>query len=120
MRIIAPLITIAFLFLGACSVTAPVDSSDSSNSVIIRMIPAGFDPETVSVKKGTKVCYVNEDSEARWPASNIHPTHEIYSDFDPKTVVRSGETWCFTFTKLGIWKFHDHLFPEFVGTVNVE
>lgn len=84
------------------------------------MISAGFDPETVTVKKGTEVCYVNEDMEARWPASNIHPTHEIYSDFDPKTPVRSGDTWCFDFTKSGIWKFHDHLFPEFVGTVNVE
>jgi plastocyanin len=84
------------------------------------MNPSGFAPDPVTVALGSEVCWINSDPEARWPASNIHPTHEIYSDFDPKTPVRSGETWCFTFDKPGIWKYHDHLFPEFVGTVNVE
>jgi len=121
MRIITPLIAVAVLFLSGCS--APVatpDSSGASDSVSVRMTPAGFEPTKLSLTKDAKVCFINEDPEARWPASNIHPTHEIYSEFDPKTVVRTGETWCFTFTKAGIWHYHDHLFPEFTGTINIE
>jgi len=114
MRIVAPLIVFAVLILAGCATpSAPITET-------IRMVSTGFDPATLSVKQGTDVCFVNEDIRARWPASNIHPTHEIYSDFDPKKPVPSGETWCFTFTKSGIWNMHDHLLPEFVGTVTVE
>ncbi|MBP7114547.1 MAG: cupredoxin domain-containing protein [Candidatus Peribacteraceae bacterium] len=121
MRIVAPLIVFALVVFTACSApVAPTDSSDTSGSVTIRMPASGFDPETLTVKTGTKVCFVNEDPEARWPASNIHPTHEIYSEFDPATPVPSGETWCFTFDKPGIWQFHDHLYPEFTGRITVE
>lgn len=84
------------------------------------MIANGFTPDPITVSKGQEVCWVNKDTDGRWPASNIHPTHEIYSEFDPKKPVVVGETWCFTFDKPGIWKYHDHLLPEFVGTVNVE
>ncbi len=123
MRIVAPLIVFASLILSGCSAPAtPADSSDTSESVSVRMTPSGigFEPAKLTLAKGTKVCFINEDPEARWPASNIHPTHEIFPEFDPKTVVRAGETWCFTFTKPGIWHYHDHLFPEFTGTINIE
>jgi plastocyanin len=121
MRITTPLILLSLLTLTACGApAAPEDHSDTTNSVTIHMPATGFDPEKITIKKGDKVCFVNDDPEARWPASNIHPTHEIYPEFDPKTVVRSGETWCFTFTKAGIWNYHDHLFPEFSGTVIAE
>lgn len=121
MRIVAPLIVFAVLILSGCSgPAASTNSASITPSVLVHMPTSGFNPETLTVKQGTKVCFQNDDSEARWPASNIHPTHEIYSEFDPKAPVRSGDTWCFTFTKAGIWKFHDHLLPEFVGTINVE
>ncbi len=121
MHIVVPLIIVSFLIFSGCTpAAAPVDSSDTTGAVIIHMPATGFDPAKLTIKQGTKVCYVNDDPEARWPASNIHPTHEIYSDFDSKTPVRSGDTWCFTFTKSGIWQFHDHLYSEFVGTVTVE
>lgn len=84
------------------------------------MTSGAFTPATLSIRTGQQVCWVNYDSEGRWPASNIHPTHEIYPEFDPSKPMKPGETWCFVFKKPGIWKFHDHLFPELIGTVNVE
>jgi plastocyanin len=118
MRLLVPsvLLTVLLVSCGGSSVS-PVDTAGAAAT--IRMKTDAFEPTTVTVKKGDKVCWANDDAEARWPASNIHPTHEIYSDFDPKTPVRSGESWCFVFAKPGIWKFHDHLFPELIGTVNV-
>lgn len=83
------------------------------------MLKGAFEPSNISVQLGDTVCFENRDEEARWPASNIHPTHDIYPEFDPRTPVRPGETWCFIFTKAGIWKFHDHLLPELIGTITV-
>ncbi len=122
MRIVAPLIIISLVLLSACAAAEKpaVVPSDTTGAMQIQMVASGFDPDTVTVKRGARVCFVNADTQARWPASNIHPTHEIYSDFDPKKPVRAGDTWCFAFTKPGIWKFHDHLLPEFAGTVTVE
>ena len=59
-------------------------------------------------------------NESFWPASNIHPTHMIYPEFDAKRPVASGKDWSFTFTKKGTWRYHDHLNPEATGTVVVE
>jgi hypothetical protein len=84
------------------------------------MTPNAFEPTTLNIKQNQQVCFENDDTDGRWPASNIHPTHEIYSEFDPKTPVKPGATWCFTFGRIGIWKFHDHLFPELVGTITVD
>lgn len=86
---------------------------------IIKMTPSGFSPSTINIKKDETVAWVNEDSQYRWPASDIHPTHEIYSEFDPKEPLAPGEAWAFTFEKAGAWNFHDHLRPNWTGTVTV-
>ena len=103
----------SLLALAACS-------SWNGQTVNVEMKPRAFTPDPITVTKGTKVCWKNDDELDRWPASNIHPTHEIFSAFDPKMPVAPGETWCFVFSKLGIWKYHDHVEPDLVGTVNVE
>ncbi len=106
----------ALLALAACT-PAPINNADAAVTVI--MNDAGFSPEKLTINQNDKVCWKNDDDDGRWPASNIHPTHEIYSAFDPKAPMKPGETWCFTFDQRGIWQFHDHLLPEFTGTVTV-
>lgn len=79
----------------------------------------GFDPETITIKKGSTVIFKNEDQVARWPASNLHPTHGIYPEFDPQRPLESGQSWSFTFDKVGEWKYHDHLIPSIRGKILV-
>lgn len=86
---------------------------------VVSMTPGAFEPPAVNVFRNTNVCFKNKDKKARWPASNIHPTHAIFPEFDPGAPVPSGKTWCFIFKRTGIWRFHDHLFPELNGVVNV-
>jgi plastocyanin len=86
----------------------------------IQMKKGEFVPAEISILQGDTVVFENLDSVDRWPASNIHPTHEIYSDFDPKRGLKPGEKWSFTFTRSGSWKFHDHLIPALVGSIEVE
>jgi len=79
----------------------------------------GYEPKEVTIRKGQTVSWKNESSEFHWPASDIHPTHQIYSAFDPREPIAPGEVWSFTFEQSGTWEFHDHLRANLKGTVFV-
>lgn len=79
-----------------------------------------FQPESLAVQKCTQVIFRNQDKVSRWPASNLHPTHGIYPEFDPLQPVEVGKDWSFVFDKVGSWRYHDHLAPSMRGTVTVE
>lgn len=112
MRILLFLISLVFIFF-------PKIASAHSQTQIIEMTPNGFEPETITVDENSTIIFLNKDSEAHWPASNDHPTHEIYPEFDPRKTINPGESWPFKPTKVGTWKYHDHLFPHRRGTLIV-
>ena len=91
-----------------------------SDTVIIKMTPNGFEPQTRTVDENSVVLFVNQDKVDHWPASNIHPTHDIYPEFDPQKAINPGSSWSFKPKKVGEWKFHDHLLPHIRGTITVE
>lgn len=93
--------------------------SRETGFAVVKMYDGNFDPETLSVKKCTKVTFKNESTESRWPASNIHPTHGIYPEFDPQRTIEPGKEWSFVFDKVGNWKYHDHLYPTIRGVISV-
>lgn len=88
-------------------------------SSIIKITKNGFEPIFLSVEREALIQFKNEDSKDHWPASDIHPTHEIYPEFDPQKPIKSGEVWEFRVEKRGIFKFHDHLFPHLGGSIEV-
>lgn len=90
-----------------------------SETATILMEKQSFNPSKIKIKKGTKVTFKNLDSTPRWPASNLHPTHGIYPEFDPQKEVAPNEEWSFVFDKVGVWRFHDHLFPVLRGEIEV-
>ncbi len=79
----------------------------------------GFSPWKVLIKKGGTVTFKSETGKEYWPASDTHPSHAKYPEFDPAHPILPGEEWSFTFDKAGAWKFHDHLAHEFTGVVVV-
>lgn len=79
-----------------------------------------YTPSTLSVKNGDIVIFKNNSKSDFWPASNPHPLHTDYPEFDPKKPIAAGKTFEFKFTKVGTWKFHDHLNPTARGTVTVK
>ncbi|MEX2008010.1 MAG: hypothetical protein WD850_00725 [Candidatus Spechtbacterales bacterium] len=76
-------------------------------------------PRELTIQLGDTVTFVNKSNRPIWPASNIHPDHSIYPEFDPKRPLEPGEEWSFTFTKEGRWRFHDHLNSLHEGVVTV-
>jgi len=80
----------------------------------------GFAPQTVTIKKGDTVTFENKTGKRASVASNNHPTHLIYPEFDQyKTDQRGKDEFTFTFTKVGTWGYHDHLNASMGGTVVV-
>ena len=100
--------------------TAKQNISVESEIIDIKITDAGYEPNLLTIKIGTTVNFKNLSSVDRWPASGIHPTHQIYPEFDPKKAIPSGGSWSFKFDKAGVWRFHDHLFTNLNGIITVE
>lgn len=78
-----------------------------------------FEPPQLTIPKCTRVVFKNIGSKSHWPASDIHPAHGIYPEFDPKKEIAPEREWKFLFDKEGRWRFHDHLFPSLKGVIVV-
>jgi hypothetical protein len=81
--------------------------------------PDGFVPAQVNIRVGQKVVFLNRSGKSFWPASDLHPTHSVLPDFDPRKPVEDGQSWSFVFHEKGVWNFHDHLLPTHIGTIIV-
>lgn len=72
----------------------------------------GFSPQSVEIAKGSTVNFVNKSSMPIWVASDPHPEHTDYPEFDTPRVLgrmpQMGEDFSFTFDKVGTWKYHSH------------
>lgn len=93
--------------------------SVNSSFATIELQGKGFNPEEIKIRKNTTVKFTTTRNSAFWPASNLHPTHLIYPQFDPRRPIQAKESWSFKFDKVGTWRYHDHLYPNFTGTIIV-
>ena len=120
--------------LTASDTSAPFVAAGKMEDPVIRYVDGAYVPDTVHVSVGDRVVWVNEDPDQLfWPASNIHPTHAAYpgSDikkcatadkdviFDACEALPYGKEYSFVFTRVGQWRFHDHVNPRATGTVIV-
>ncbi|MDP3986663.1 MAG: hypothetical protein Q8P81_00360 [Nanoarchaeota archaeon] len=86
---------------------------------VVEITSSGFSPRVVEIDQGDIVTWVNRDSKRHWPASDDHPIHDAYPEFDSKRPLKADEDWDFQFDKRGEWEYHDHLNPSFTGTIFV-
>jgi plastocyanin len=68
----------------------------------------GFSPAEATIQLGTLVSFKNSSAIPMWTASDPHPTHTDYPEFDAKKDYAPGETFSFYFTKLGTFGYHNH------------
>ena len=79
----------------------------------------GYDPKDITVQKGEVVKFTTTRDKHFWPASNLHPSHRAYPEFDPKEPIKATDNWTFRFDRVGEWRYHDHLSPYFAGKIKV-
>ena len=88
-------------------------------TIIVTRTANGFEPASISIQAGDTVTFVSTAGMPYWPASDFHPSHQLYPEFDPKRPLARGEKWSFTFERAGTWTYHDHLASQTQGTVTV-
>lgn len=98
----------------------PASQAAADLSRIIKVEANGFSPKSLNIVAGDTVTFINNDTQEHWPASDDHPAHQIYPEFDSKRALCPGEHWSFRFDKAGAWGMHDHLFSSFRGTIIVQ
>ncbi|HET7098647.1 MAG TPA: cupredoxin domain-containing protein [Patescibacteria group bacterium] len=109
----------AFIFYNNQNVPQTSKPETFSGDATISMGTDSYSPQNLKIKKGSKVTFLNSSDSLKWPASDLHPSHLIYSEFDPKEPIKTGESWTFQFDKVGEWGYHDHLSPYITGTITV-
>jgi len=104
----------AILFLG---VLVGMYSIPEKNTITLK--DDGFHPRTLTIKVGETVTFKNNRAKYYWPASDFHPTHNDYPDFDPKEPIQPKATWSYTFSEPGTYNYHDHLAAYYFGMIVV-
>ena len=111
----------------------PATPPISNPTQTVEIKSSGFSPQTLQIKQGNRVIFLNKDTSPHWPASAVHPTHTVYPGssitkcgtnqqstiFDACKGLSQGESFIFTFNEKGTWKYHDHLNPSSTGTIVV-
>ncbi len=123
-------VALATLLLGAGCAKTPENTGTGVQAnkppqgavVPVTFNPNALTPSAITIKVGDSIEFRNSDLKPHWPASNPHPSHTLYPEFDSKKELQPGETWVFKFEKVGTWGFHDHLNgrnEKFSGIVTV-
>lgn len=94
-------------------------TANKGEVVPVVLTDTGYEPAELNVKVGTEIVFSTERGKPHWPASNLHPTHEQYPEFDPKKPLEPNEEWSFVVDQAGRWDFHDHIRSYYVGTIYV-
>jgi plastocyanin len=115
-KIVLALISVLIIG-GASAVYFAVQKNPSGNVIVFD--GNTFSPAQLTIAHGDTVVFSNKSDEPFWPASNLHPSHLVYGEFDPKKPVEAGGSWSFTFTKDGEWGYHDHIKSTIKGTITV-
>lgn len=126
---------VGFIFLGNNSnkmeqplnvnpTQAQISPSENKNNQKIQeakviVTTNGFTPQTLTVKAGTKVVWINQDKDVANVSSDVHPTHQVYPPLNLGNFSSSSSVQL-VFEKAGTYKYHNHLNPSQTGTIMVE
>lgn len=102
-----------------------ISSSSSNSSRIVQTFTitykdTGFQPSFLAIHVGDTIKFRNESTHGMWVASNPHPTHGDYPEFDQDKSVGAGSQYTFKFTKVGTWGFHNHDNSSHQGVITVD
>lgn len=100
------LLTLAVLVLTSCG--------DEGATVTIKDF--SFEPETVTIKAGETVTWVNEDRRNHMVMSGAPP---VMTDQFMSPALQKGDSWSYTFEEAGEYPYHS-MTGSFLGRVIVE
>lgn len=98
----------------------PAPQPVTAKTYTIKYTNSCYTPAGLTIKKGDSVVFKNESSKFMWPATDDHPAHDEYPEFDSKSGIAPGNSYSFTFNRMGTWAYHDHNKPGCTGAITVQ
>lgn len=93
--------------------------ADEAAATKVTVTENGFEPSTVTVKKGQKVVWLNNSKEDVVPVYSSFVLEEVFGTEEGDTL-EDADGWELGFTKAGTYEYYDGLNPERKGKVVVE
>ena len=89
------------------------------NTQTVMLTTNGFEPNTLTVKKGTRIIWTNNSGENGSVNSDPYPTNSFWK-FLNLGVFKDKENMSVTFETVGKFTYHNQLKPTQTGTVIVQ
>jgi plastocyanin len=86
--------------------------------VTITLNKDGFTPKETTIKAGSAVRWKNESGTAQTVNSDNYPTNQLHKELN-LGIFASESSVIYTFTKSGIYGYHNQFHPEQKGTITV-
>jgi plastocyanin len=104
------LLTLVVAACGGSSSTSPSSSSGATVATnTITITAAGVSPKNVEIAAGTRVLFINHDSQSHNMASDPHPEHDLCPEINQVGFLSPGESReTGNFVNAGTCGFHDH------------
>lgn len=126
----------AFILLGAESQPSTPQTNDSSSSLIqaaeskaetvnVTYGENGFQPQQITIAKGSTINFTNKTQLPMWVASAPHPEHIDYPELDAGVlegghIAPGNPSFSFKFDRPGTWSYHNHSFPAHKAVIIVK
>lgn len=109
--------TILAVWLTKRSTTPPVTRVAAK----VEITETGFVPQTIRIKKGESVTWINKDSKPHQVAADPHPTGDLLPSLKGEEPLLQEEQYTAIFEKTGTFTYHDYLDPVgYQATIIVE
>ncbi|MBI2310097.1 cupredoxin domain-containing protein [Candidatus Collierbacteria bacterium] len=99
--------------------STPAGSTTVQTTESVTLTSSGFEPQSLTVKVGTKMVWTNQSGTVAAVNSASHPTHLVYPLLNLGNF-GNGETLALVFDQPGTYKYHNHLNASQTGVVVVE
>lgn len=119
-------LAVAVLLVGAASIFVAIQKSGSDSvqaeaNATVRVSAEGFSPQTIRIKKGESITWLNGDSAAHHIVADPFPGGESLPGLNSDGPLAQDESYTRAFEEAGTFTYHDQLNPSsFRGTIIVE
>jgi plastocyanin len=87
--------------------------------VTVTLNKNGFSPATVTINVGSAVLWKNKSGSKQTVNSDNYPTNQLYRELN-FGMFANGSSVTYTFTKIGVYGYHNQLNPKQTGKIIVK
>jgi plastocyanin len=91
----------------------------AAGNTIVEITNEGYNPQTVVIKKGAVVTWVNKGDQTHTVSSDPHPTHTDLPGLTSNPM-QPNQSFSFAFEQTGSFGYHCHFHPNVKGRVIVK